>query len=1537
MKSSEPRTGLEIAVIGMAGRFPGARNIEQFWDNLVNGVESVTFLTEEELEQAGVRPETYRQKDYVKSCGCVLEDKDRFDAAFFGYTPAEAEIMHPQSRIFHECAWEALEHAGYDPLRYGQRIGLFAAASSSFGWEITTRLSGKRERLGDYASWLLDSRDFLPTRVSYKLNLTGPSVLLNTTCSSSLVAIDAACRSLLTGQCEMALAGGVSIVTDPKEGYLYQEGMILSPDGHCRAFDAEAKGTIGGEGAGLVVLKPLEDALRDRDHILAVIKGFAANNDGNRKIGYTAPGTIGQSEAIALALGMAGVDPESVTYVETHGTGTVLGDPVEIKALSSAFASSKKQFCRIGSVKTNIGHLDEGAGIAGLIKTVLALQHRVLPPSLNFAVPNPMIHFEDTPFYVNEAASKWESERYPLRAGVSSFGIGGTNAHLVLEEAPPLAESEAGQPEQESAPCEGASLLLFSARTATALEQATVRFVDYLRANPEASLSDAAFTLQIGRAVWEHRRALAASNAAEAIERLTANDPAKVHTSVSKDEALPIVFLFPGQGSQYVEMGKALYENEPVFRQELDRCLRIIGHETNEDFKSILYPEALSGDVGQKINETRYAQPLLFSFEYALASLLINWGIAPSAMIGHSLGEYVAACVSGVMTLEEALRLVVIRGRLMQSMPHGAMLSVQRPEEEMLRLLRTEVQFSGVSVAVINSPMHCVVSGPEEAIRLLEEKLTEQACPNFRVHTSHAFHSPMMAPMVPAFKEAFEQVSMKEPAIPYLSNVSGTWMEAGQTADPDYWTAHLLSTVRFSDGLLRLLRYEQCVLIEVGPGRSLSGFIHQLSQKTERHRLLNLVRHPKESTADDEHLIFQIGKLWTWGVRIDWEQFHRHALRRRIPLPSYPFEGGYYWLQADIEDMAARERTLFSGTKEPLDHWFYVPVWKQDRSLAAENGTPRSIARALLFAGTDGGLEDKLQETLQARGVDVTVVYSGESYARLADRAYTLRAAHGDDYDRLFSALEASGQGPDLIVHAWEVGGGSAEGGAAGRSRDGGLFPLLRIPQSIGRQRINRPVEVIVMTTGVHHVTGEEPLCYERAAALGAVRVIPLEYANITCRSVDVVTPASGVWDDRLVRMLADEMTSGLEDELVVYRGTSRWTQTIEKMPLRVVDGVPSLLRKQGVYMIAGGLGGIGLAIAVYLLKELQAKVLILSRTLSADRLKRAEKLKSIGGAGEFMILQADVTDAGQLQKAVSDGESRFGAIHGVFHAAGLPDGGLMQFRSDEDSWRVLGSKMDGTANLYRLFQPKGLDFLLLCSSISSVLAPIGQVAYCAANNVLDSFASACFADGSMRVLSINWDTWRDTGMALEAEKQAMKAAAPADGWMLEDGLLAAEGIEALKRILHTRLPQVIVSATDLHGRMRVNRKDAILAGLREESAQQGSVTAAMEDREAAIAAIWREHLGFEQIGVHDNFFDLGASSLDLIQIRMKIIDKLQVEIGIVDLYTYTTISSLCKFMEGEQGREQDAEEESAVLARQGDDRRQNRLQQRKRQIRGGD
>ena len=893
--NDETQTDSAIAIIGLAGRFPQARTVAEFWQNLRDGVETIHRLSDEEIAAAG-QTAAARQPNYVNAAS-VLEDVELFDAAFFGYTPREAEIMDPQQRLFLECAWTALESAGYDAETYRGAIGVYAGVSMS---TYLLQLFAERELFKKTSRFQLligNDKDHLPTRVSYKLNLKGPSVAVQTTCSTSLVAVHLACQSLLSGECDMALAGGASIRLPQKSGYFYQEGNISSPDGHCRTFDARAQGTISGSGVGVVVLKRLADALADGDCVHAVIRGSALNNDGSVKVGYTAPSVEGQAAVIAEALAVAGVEADSVSYVEAHGTATALGDPIEVAALTRAFRQTTKRnnYCALGSVKSNIGHLDAAAGVAGLIKTVLALKHRLLPPSLHYEQPNPKIDFANSPFYVNAQLSEWATNGTPRRAGVSSFGIGGTNAHVVLEEAPEQTQTDATAPWQ---------LFVLSAKTPTALDATTANLAAHLRQNPDLDLADAAYTLQTGRRAFNHRRMFVCRSSEDALGTLEAGDARRLFTAEQAGGARSVVFMFSGQGSQYVNMGLELYEHEAAFRATVDECAELLGAHLGGDLRAVMYPRAEAAETARaQLNQTGWTQPALFVLEYALARLWQTWGVRPAAMIGHSLGEYVAACLSGVLSLADALALVAARARLMQQLPAGVMLAVPLGEDTVAgRLADYEL-----SLAAVNAPGLCVVAGAEEAVVALEQRLGAEGLSSRRLATSHAFHSEMMAAAVEPFVEHVKRIKLNPPQIPYVSNVTGTWITAAEATDPRYWGRHMRATVRFAAGLNELSREPNRVLLEIGPGQTLRTLAKRNAAANEAPVTVSSLPHHNCNDSDYEALLLAAGRLWLTGVSLNWQGLHGGRRRQRLTLPTYPFERHRYWL-GRAEPNTARPR-----------------------------------------------------------------------------------------------------------------------------------------------------------------------------------------------------------------------------------------------------------------------------------------------------------------------------------------------------------------------------------------------------------------------------------------------------------------------------------------------------------------------------------------------------------------------------------------------------------------------------------------------------
>jgi amino acid adenylation domain-containing protein len=898
-----------IAIVGMAGRFPGAGNLREFWRNLCGGVESITRFEDSDLEDS-FGAEIRNAPNFVKARP-ILENPELFDAPFFGMHAKEADLTDPQQRVFLECSWEALEDAGYDPGTYGGAIGVFAGCSPST--YFLNNVCGDRRTIEEYTSsyqvgcypmLLGASRDFLATRVSYKLDLKGASLTLQAGCSTSLLAVAKACQSLLLYETDMALAGGVSITFPQKRGYQHLDGGMVSADGTCRPFDADASGTIFGSGAGVVLLKRLEDALSEGDHIYAVIRGSGVTNDGASKVGFTAPSVAGEAGAVEMALAAAGVNARSISYVECHGTATPLGDPIEVAGLTKAFAAgtSEVQFCAIGSVKSNIGHLDTAAGVAGLIKAALSLKHAQIPATLHYKRPNPQIDFSQTPFFVNDKLRPWAAGSGPRRAGVSAFGVGGTNVHVILEEAP-------RNPAERSRAAAGPQLLVLSARSEAALDAARRNLADRLREPGAPALADVAYSLQVGRRAFDHRLSVVAQTGAAAVAALDAGESRLVQSGARQSKAGDVVFMFPGQGAQYPGMGLELYEHEGEFRRQIDRCSEILAPLMGTDLRALLYPSSASADAKQRLMSTVAAQPAIFSIEYALAHLWMSWGIKPRAMIGHSVGEFVAAALSGVFSLEAALGIVAARGRLMQELPGGAMLAVRLPEAEVLPLLTP-----GLAIAAINGPALCVVSGPYGEVDALEKALTGRNVVNRRLHTSHAFHSAMVDPMIEPLRAHLQSVRLSAPSIPYVSCVTGDWIRAEEATSPAYWARHAREPVRFADGVMKLGELT-AALLEVGPGATLSA----LAAQAMRGRSVSVIASMQDAArerSDRECLLEALGRLWIHGATPDWQAVHG-APRARVSLPSYPFERKRHWIEPPKSAAAVESGAMTEARDEP--------------------------------------------------------------------------------------------------------------------------------------------------------------------------------------------------------------------------------------------------------------------------------------------------------------------------------------------------------------------------------------------------------------------------------------------------------------------------------------------------------------------------------------------------------------------------------------------------------------------------------------------
>ncbi|MEH2382480.1 MAG: beta-ketoacyl synthase N-terminal-like domain-containing protein [Nostoc sp.] len=1535
------RNGLEVAIIGMAGRFPGAKNIEEFWQNLQNGVESIASFTDEELISSGIDSAMLNDPQYVKS-SAVLEDVELFDASFFGFNPREAEIIDPQQRLFLECAWEALESAGYDSKNYQGLVGVYAGAgSNSYVFNLYSN-ENIRNSIDDFQLFLASDKDFLTTRVSYKLDLEGPSIDIQTACSTSLVAVHLACRSLLSGECDIALAGGVALGSSRKAGYLYKEGGISSPDGHCRAFDAEARGTVGGEGVGIVVLKRLEDALADGDRIHAVIKGSAINNDGALKVSYTAPRIDTQAKVIKAAQTIAEVDAQTITYIEAHGTATSLGDPIEIAALTQAFHADtqKTSFCAIGSLKTNIGHLDTAAGVAGLIKTVLALKHKQIPPSLHFKQPNPQIDFENSPFYVNTTLSEWKANGTPRRAGVSSFGIGGTNAHVILEEAPSVEPSSPSRPWQ---------LLLLSAKTDSALETATANLVTHLKQHPDLNLADVAYTLEVGRRAFDHRLMVVCQSFDDAVTILDTKDPQRIFTHFQEPCNQQVVFMFPGQGSQYVNMGRELYETESVFRKYIDKCCEILKSHLGINLCTILYPIEEHSQAAEQLQQTHITQPALFVIEYALAQLWMAWGISPTAMIGHSIGEYVAACLAGVFSLEDALALVAARGRLMQQLPTGAMLSVPLSEEEIEPWLNEELTLAG-----INAPSLCVMSGSEEAIANLQSRLTQQGVECRRLYTSHAFHSQMMDSILEPFTKQVEKVHLNPPQIPFISNLTGTWITAEQAINPSYWAKHLRQTVHFAAGIAELIEESEQILLEVGPGRTLSTFA---KQQTNESTVLTSMRHPQDAQSDVAFLLNTIGRLWLAGVQIDWNGYYATEQRHRIPLPTYPFERQRYWIEAQPEAFSVKTPEKLLHRKPNIADWFYIPSWERDIPAENVDNQRQTVQKSCWIIFTDTcGLGSQITKQLEHEGQDFITVNVGEQFTKVNSHTYVINPRKRDDYDALLQELRLQDLTPQTITHLWGITSNTqlhkdtlnehTQSAILNfeTSQILGFYSLLFLAQAFSKQNITTPIQITVVTNNMQEVVGDEKIYPEKATVLGSCMVIPQEYPNITCQSIDILIPELGTWQaDKLATQLIAEVKTLPSHLMIAYRGGHRWVQTFKAIHLDETIKEKTRLRQEGVYLIAGDLiEGLGLNLAEYLAQTLQAKLILIgtlnlpeknewSQWLAThddrDNISREiNKLQALEASGlECLMIKADVTDEDQMQAAINQAYDRFGVIDGVFYVPEI-DASQSAFSvqeiSQDDCDRQFESKVYRLFVLDKVLRGRDIDFCLVQSSLSTILGGLGLVAYSASYQFIDAFVHQKNQTDSVPWFSIN-------RQALHSDSEREQTT-PSEVASAELAMIPKEVWKSFELVLSMSSGgQIVVSTGDLKIRLNqaIKLKPLTQSSDSKQLQQENSFSthlrpslqtvyvAPSNEIERTIANIWQELLGVEQIGIHDNFFELGGHSLLAVQVTSRLREIFQAEVPLQSiLFDAPTVAGLAAVITEIQPKQDELQQMAALL-----------------------
>lgn len=1523
-----------IAVVGLDCRLPGARDHAEFWRNLLAGTEQIADVDEDLLSAAGVAPEAFADPRYVRRASTVA-DADLFDASFFYLSAREAERMDPQLRMFLQCSWAALEHSGHDSEQYPGRIGVFAGSLSST-YLLNNVLTGEKGFNGsirrmrqDLPTMMGNDPNYLATRVSYHLNLTGPSISVQTACSTSLVAVHTAVQSLLSEECDVALAGGVALRFPQEAGYLHESDGIASASGTVRPFDAGADGTVFGNGAGVVVLKRLADALADGDTVWAVVRGSAVGNDGADRAGYPAPGVSGQAAVLAEALAVADVEPAEVSYLEAHGTGTRMGDPIELSAVAQAYAADGAQPLTIGSVKANLGHLSVAAGVTAFIKCVLMLHHRTLVPTPHFTGWNPECAVEGTRFRVGTAVEPWEGGDGPLRCAVTSTGMGGTTAHVILEEAP-----ESGvRPRAHAAPV---VVLPVSAKSPAALQAARTALADHLEATAPAEagpsgdtgLDDTSYTLATARRTFNYRAVITAPDRETAVRALRSADPRHTHQDSGQPADRPVVLLLPGQGTQHPAMGQGWYEHLPVYRATLDECAELLLPHLGLDLRDALYPSLRGGGAPSpdlSLDRTRLTQPALFAVEYALARQWQEWGIRPSALVGHSVGEYVAATLAGVFRLPDALRVIAERGRLVDGLPGGAMAAVMLPPDELAGYLGDDV-----ALAAVNEPAVCTVAGSREAVRELTTRLTADGVAHRKVTTSHAFHSPMMDPAVGPLTDLLRSVELSRPQTPFLSNRTGTWITDEEATDPAYWGGHLRDTVRFADCLATLLADGDHVFLEVGPGQTLATFTRRHPDRETGVPVITSAARGRDAGADLTAVHAALGRLWAAGLTVDWAGFHSGHGRGRVPLPTYPFEGTRYWIEPGPDTLTAGtgRSAAAPGGKLPLDDWLSAPVWRQ------AVGTPDAAARpltepVLLFADPDG---TALRLAAHAFAGEVITVRAGDAYGRDGD-TWTVRPASEDDHSRLVADLLGEDRLPGHVVHAWSTGALPPERGTERfeRAQQAGLYSLIALVKALSEHGVTRPVQLDLVSAGAYAVSPAEPEPASELVTLAvAARVIGQEHGNIGSRHFDL--PAGP--DERSLRTLALELGSFRRPEVAVtLRGATRWVAEMSRIRADWTAPAETRLKDGGVYLITGGLGEIGSTIAGWLHRECGARLALLTREAlparstwdawledhphddeTALRIGRLRALEA-AGATPFLV-NADVADEDGLRTAVEKVKAQFGGLDGVVHAAGLPseqwDRAITAASVEQCQWHFV-SKAHGQIALEKVLADHPVDFCLMLSSLAGVLGGLRLLGYGAANHFMDAAAERANRGLDRTVwISAAWDVWQHH----QDEKRALSAI----GRSMDDkAIQPEEGLETIRRLLTLRdVSHVAVSTWDIDFRLDQWVRDERIA-----KPEAGVlVTGADADGDAGdltdqVARLVRDALGSEDMPLDGDIFEFGGDSLLIVRLLSNVREQFSVEVSLADVLGDPTPRALAGLVGDRLVATAEEDDEVALLARE--------------------
>lgn len=1478
-----------IAIIGMACRFPGAKNISQFWHNLANGVNSITTFSKEELEDPAAWIEA---ENYVPARGLVA-DADMFDAPLFGLTPKEAGVMDPQQRLFLQTCLECLEDAGYDPSSSGSSIGLFAGSDPS-SYEADIRTNPKLASNLDHLEILIgNGPGFFSTKVSYLLNLQGPSISVQTTCSTSLTAIHLACQSLLGFECNSALAGGCSIPTPLKAGHFHTQDGPLSPDGFCRAFDEKAAGTVIGSGAGAVLLKRLDDALRDGDHVYAIIRGSAFNNDGSAKVGFTAPSVEGQTRVIREAMNFAEIEPNQISFVETHGTGTKLGDPIEVEALRQAFGPLAQESVILGAVKTNIGHCNAAAGVAGVIKTALSIHHQTLVPTLNFEKPNPALDLEDSPFKVLTQSQAWQA---PERiAGVSSFGLGGTNVHAILSQPPTPASS---------ATSSGPYLLTLSAHTEGALIRKRIALQEYLKSNSAVNLADLTYTLNAGRKDWHIRQAISFEDTEQAVENLNQK---RAYKPNSDNNAL--VFLFPGQGADYPDFGAALYHQSDVFKNAVDQCSQLLESELDLLFSDLLFsndPQDL-----EKLKQPTYWQPAIFVCEYALAQYWLSQGLQPASLMGHSIGEYVGATLAGVFNLEDALKLIALRGRETQKITKGSMLAVIADEATLAPYLSAEVEH-----AAQNGPSVQVLAGTTQAIQAADALLKTEGIQTISLPGEYAFHSHLMEPVAQALRTYLQSIHLNNLQIPLISNLTGDWLSNEQAKDPNYWVQHTRSTVQFNRGLERLVANSDCIFLEVGPGQVLSKLVS---------------RHPKGklaaiASADDHNLLSLLGlkaafgKLWEQGMPINWNFYYQDQQRQKLSLPTYPFDSVRYWILEESPDLELAVDPL--TVRSPFEQWFYQPSWRQAPLLTIGDFDPANTW--LVFSEADG-ISAQFAQKMREKGHQVLQVTPGSSFQKQSDQQFSLPFEDHQAYAKLLQHLVAAEKIPTRVI--FEL---PSTALTTSNALPHHFNAIIHWAQAMDSQAHQNQQSIQIITRNLQNFGLQAPQAPSQATALGAAWVIPKEMPQLQCGVIDI--DANEDSKMALTSLTAELAQSNICEQLVLRQGI-RWEPCYQSIQLP--KDTPGLQQKP-LLVFANGLQPLGLALAKYFFENYQAKTVLLDRSFFPKPEEWSEWLaeqgendaisklicdfQALGPAAEqISIVQAQLHNTAKLQDALSAIQSQHGDIDGLFYLEAPMEPGLIQMKPAMAVSRLLETRIKDLLPLQELtIAPK----LLLLFSENLAESGMGRAEQAGLHSFQDHFVRVLKAKGlNAKTLSLGTHQWEDRADASHgsaSSQRQLNKKRELFGMTVEE---CGRAVSALGGLLPHHF---IVSTRDYDAvleqqrhftaaTMGVSESTETVTGLHARPDLSSEYLAPRNDVENLMAELWQSYFDIEAIGVDDNFFELGGHSLLAVQLLAKINDTFASQLTMQVLFDTPSIAGLSQSL-AQKGAIEDQEDLEALL-----------------------